>query len=106
MGIFIDLVGASGATYRFRAWREGDQAPMAGNFAVVVKAGRTVELLMLGVTIDLSKAQTHAAAAGLAGKPLFVRLNVARATRRQEHDDIVANYAPPQIFETGSGDAT
>ena len=106
MGIFIDLLGASGASYRFRAWPDGEQAPMAGNFAVVVMTGRTVELLMLGVTTDLSKAPTHAAAAGLAGKSLFVRLNVARATRRQEHDDIVANYAPPQVFETGSEGST
>lgn len=102
MNAFIDLLGASGASYRFRAWPEAGQAPIAGNFAVVVKVGRAIEVLMLGVTYDLSRASAQAASAGLIGKPLFVRLNIARTTRRHEHDDLVAGYAPPLVFDTGS----
>lgn len=106
MNAFIDLSGASGASYRFRAWPEAGQAPIAGNFAVVVKVGHALEVLLLGVTSDLSRASAQAAGAGLIGKPLFVRLNVARATRRREHDDLVAGYAPPQVFDTGSDEPT
>lgn len=106
MANFIDLLGASGASYRFRAWPESGQAPIAGNFAVVAKGAGEVEVLLLGLTTDLSRALAHSAQAGLPGKPLYVRLNVARTRRRQEHDDLVANHAPAQVFEIGSDEAT
>jgi len=106
MDKFIDLLGASGANYRFRAWPDAGQAPMAGNFAVVVKASGAADLLMLGMTTNLAQAQAQAAAAGLAGKPLFVRLNVAGSTRRLEHDDIFARYSPPHVFDVGLGEPT
>lgn len=103
MGQFIDLLGASGATYRFRAWPDAGQAPIAGNFAVVDKAGAAAQVLLLGVTADLSQALAPVAAAGLGGKPLFVRLNVARATRHAVHDDLVAAHARAQAVDTGAG---
>jgi hypothetical protein len=106
MDDFIDLLGASGASYRFRAWADAGQVPMAGNIGVVVKAGGALDLLMLGMTTNLCRAQAHLAAAGLSGTPLFVRLNVAGSTRRLEHDDLFARYSPPQVFDAGLDEAT
>lgn len=97
--IFIELVGASGAAYRFRAWPDADQTAMAGNFVVAEPAGDGIKVLLAGVTNDLSTASAHARNAGLADKPLFVRLNVARLTRHHEHEDILAKYAPPKVLD-------
>jgi len=99
MSIFIDLEGASGASYRFRAWPDIGQPPMAGNFVVAETGQGGLTIHLLGVTNDLSRAEAHAREAGLDGKPLFVRLNVARATRHHEHEDILARHAPAKVFE-------
>ena len=96
--IFIELLGASGARYRFRAWPETDQSAMAGNFVVAEPGPDGIKVHLIGVTNDLSKASLHARKAGLGGKPLLVRLNVARLTRHQEHDDIVVRYAQAKVF--------
>ena len=98
-GIFVDLSGASGASYRFRAWPEGGQAPIAGNFAVVEMKDGKLAVRLIGVTNDLSRCNVNASAAGLDDKSLFVRLNVARLTRRQEYEDLVAHYAPAHTIE-------
>lgn len=100
--IFIELVGASGASYRFRAWPETDQSAMAGNFIVAELGPGGIKVHLIGVTNDLSKSNLHAREAGLSDKPLFVRLNVARLTRQQEHDDIVAQYGQAKVFATGA----
>jgi hypothetical protein len=47
----------------------------------------------------ISKASGYAREAGLADRPLFTRLNVARLTRRQEHDDILAQYASAKALD-------
>jgi len=99
MGQFIDLVGASGATYRFRAWPDAGQAPIAGNFAVASRTGPELKVQLLGVTTDLSRALAQVAVAGLSGKPVFVRLNVARAARHAVHDDLIAAYASAQVVD-------
>jgi hypothetical protein len=83
---FIDLEGASGAAYRFRRWpATGNHPPIAGNFAVIDAAGTP---LRIGVTNDLSTV----AVADLASGQLFTRLNVSRATREAEHEDLVQRY--------------
>ncbi|RYE60336.1 MAG: hypothetical protein EOP20_02810 [Hyphomicrobiales bacterium] len=97
--IFIELVGASGASYRFRAWSDVDQSSMAGNFVVAEPGREGIEVLLSGVTNDLSKASVYAREAGLIDRPLFTRLNVARLTRRQEHDDILAQYASAKALD-------
>lgn len=99
MGIFVDLSGASGASYRFRAWPEGGPTPAAGNFAVVEVADGELKVHLVGVTNNLSTCEGPASAAGLDNTRLFVRLNVARLTRRQEHEDLVARYAPEHTVE-------
>jgi len=100
--IFVDLLGASGATYRFRSWDDAGQSPMAGNFVVIEGRGAGLQVLMVGVSNDVSKAEAQATSAGLGGRPLFVRLNVGRATRYSEHHDIVAQYSPGKVFDAES----
>ena len=99
MVIFIDLLGASGASYRFRAWPEAGQSPVAGAFAVVERGSAAAKVRLIGVTNDLSRCRTHVSAAGLSDADLFVRLNVARVARRQEYDDLIARYAPEHVIE-------
>lgn len=96
---FIDLTGASGATYRFRAWSDAGQTPMAGNFVVVDGLARPPRIGLAGVIGDLSKAPSAARSAGVAGEAMFVRLNVSRQTRAQEHEDLVAQHRPPKVLD-------
>lgn len=97
---FIDVSGASGASYRFRIWPEGSHVPVAGNFVVVREARFPVDVLVIGVTGDLSQARLAANAKG--EDRLYTRLNVARATREAEHDDLVARYPKARVVvETG-----
>ena len=100
MTSFIDLSGASGAHYRFRAWSDAGQTPMAGNFVVAeLGAGGQIQLLLIGVIEDLSKVPTHVTAAGFGDKPVFVRLNVARQTREHEHEDLAARYSSARMLD-------
>ena len=91
---FVDLPGASGAAYRFRAWPESDHhTPTAGNFAVLTFTGPAAVVVALGVTSDLSLAKTLASNADTEAKGLlFTRLNVSRAVRHAEHDDLAAQH--------------
>ena len=97
---FVDLRGASGTFYRFRLWPEGGaHPPIAGNYVVLREDDAQeggFKVLLAGVTGDLSQAQT-AGKRALTKDPmarLYTRLNVARAVRSAEHDDIVAAYKP------------
>ena len=91
---FIDLQGASGATYRFRLWEAGaPHQPIAGNY-VCVRAEKTgYSIVSVGETLDLSQLRaklpkrvrdttTH----------VYTRLNVARAIRTAEHEDLTARH--------------
>lgn len=96
---FLDLKGAAGAFYRFRIWPEGaPHLPIAGNYVFLKAEPEDFIVLLVGATNDLSRARdawgkvvergaTHA----------FTRLNVARAVRTAEHDDLVASYKPPLV---------
>ncbi|UTP40915.1 hypothetical protein M9M90_06960 [Phenylobacterium sp. LH3H17] len=98
---FIDVSGASGATYRFRAWPDSrSHVPVAGNFVVIGETRFPVNVLVIGVTGDLSQARSAAGAKG--GERVYTRLNVARATREAEHDDLVAHHSKARVVvETG-----
>lgn len=97
---FVELRGASGATYRFRAWPESDHhTPTAGNFAVLAFGAQGVTIVALGVSSDLSRAKalsqdTLAASSG----HLFTRLNVSRALRDTEHEDLLAAQPTAQTL--------
>jgi hypothetical protein len=91
---FIDLQGASGATYRFRLWAEGaPHLPIAGNYLCARESGDGYAVIGVGECMDLSQvrdqlpkrlreATTH----------IYTRLNVARATRSAEHEDLAARH--------------
>lgn len=97
---FVDLRGASGSLYRFRLWPEGGaHPPIAGNYIVLREDEGGVKVLLAGVTSDLSQAafeSRKALAKDPAGR-LYTRLNVARAVRTAEHEDIVAEYKPATV---------
>lgn len=88
---FIDLEGASGARYRFRLWpAAGSHAPIAGNYAVVREEGGKLKVVGLGQSLDLSRCRPEATKGRGPGVHLFTRLNVARAARETEHEDLAA----------------
>ena len=94
---FIDLTGASGATYRFRLWAPGaPHQPIAGNYVCVRAESEDSDayaIVLLGEVLDLSQVRdklpkrvrettTH----------IYTRLNVARAIRTAEHEDLMARH--------------
>ena len=94
---FVDLIGASGTLYRFRVWPEGGaHPPIAGNYIVLREDASGVKCLLAGITSDLSQAATECRKALTkdADARLYTRLNVARAVRSAEHEDIVAQHNP------------
>ena len=97
---FVDLKGASGTFYRFRLWPEGGvHPPIAGNYVVLREDEAAPRVLLAGVTSDLSQAAAECRKA-LTKEPaarLYTRLNVARAVRSAEHDDIVAEHKPTAV---------
>lgn len=101
---FIDLRGASGASYRFRRRPEGaSHLPTAGNYVLVQEAGETFKVLTVGTSIDLSLVRPPGPVrADRKATHLFTRLNVARAVRTFEHEDIVAGYRPKEVVTEGN----
>jgi hypothetical protein len=97
---FVDLRGASGTLYRFRLWPEGGaHPPIAGNYIVLREEESGLQILLAGISSDLSKAGGEARRT-LAKDPaarLYTRLNVARAVRCSEHEDIVAEHQPAVV---------
>jgi hypothetical protein len=97
----IDLRGASGAAYRFRRADPAALPATAGNFVYAREEGGELVVLGCGTALSLS------AAAGLQRNlvdshgeaDLFIRLNVARAVRQGEHQDIVEHIKPPATFD-------
>ena|SRR3990167_7896701 len=93
---FIDISGASGVNYRFRLWPDGTgHLPIAGNFIVVLEGAFPVEVVVIGMTNDLSQARTAPKTKGEAR--VYTRLNVARATREAEHADLVARWPKARV---------
>jgi hypothetical protein len=97
---FVDLRGASGTFYRFRLWPEGGvHPPIAGNYIVLREEANGLKVLLAGMTSDLSQAPVECRKT-LSKDPsarLFTRLNVARALRSSEHEDIVAEHKPAVV---------
>ena len=92
---FVDLRGASGATYRFRLWPAGaPHQPMAGNYVCVQATGKDYAVLTVGECLDLSLARDQLPKRIRdATTHIYTRLNIARATRACEHEDLAAQYA-------------
>ena len=98
---FIDFQGASGVRYRFRIWAEGAaHLPVAGNYVYVRQEDEGYAVLTVGQTNDLSKAMAEWPKAVRRGAThVFTRLNVARAVRIAEHEDIAAHYKAARVSE-------
>ena len=103
MSSFIDLIGASGAAYRFRK-ADGAVSPVGGNFvyvrdqdggARVVCCGRARSLgWALSQPIWLSDENASK------DDQLYVRLNAIGSIRASEHEDLVAGLPRPfTIYE-------
>lgn len=94
---FIDLEGASGATYRFRLWPEGaPHQPIAGNYVCVRPApgepgGHVVAHVATSTDLSRARAELPKALRG-AGVLVYTRLNVSRAIREAEHEDLAARH--------------
>jgi hypothetical protein len=91
----IDLHGASGTKYRFRLWPAGSgHLPMGGNYAFVREEPGGFAMVAAAAIDDLSLTRsTHGpAASALGATHLFTRLNVSRAVRTAEAEDIAAYY--------------
>lgn len=94
---FIDLQGESGATYRFRIWPEGaPHQPIAGNYVCVKPdpaAAGGFAVVHVGESTDLSRARSELPKAlRAAGLFVYTRLNVSRAIRTAEHEDLAARH--------------
>jgi hypothetical protein len=106
----IDVRGASGVTYRFTRFRDGNPlSAMGGNFVYVrpqnnaEKAGGAegegaAEVIYAGEAQNLltdARRQWDRAIAEHGVTDLFTRLNISERTRRHEHADILAATRPP-----------
>ena len=90
---FVDLKGASGATYRFRRIPDGEpHQRIAGNYAVLKSRASGFTVRLVGATNDLSQARALCPPEALKGAQLYTRLNVSRAARESEHQDLLASY--------------
>lgn len=93
MNELVDLTGASGAVYRFRRVANGEaQQRMGGNYALLKARAGGFTVRFVGLTNDLSQARQECPPELLKGAHLYVRLNVPRAAREAEHEDLRANY--------------
>lgn len=99
---FIDLQGASGAQYRFRVWRDGaPHLPTGGNYVYLREEPQGFTVLLIGETNDLSKARADwPKAVGRGPTHVFTRLNVSRAIRTAEHQDLAAHHTTASANET------
>ena len=91
---FIDLQGASGATYRFRLWPDGAaHQPIAGNYICVRADGDAYQVLSVGESLDLSQVREKLPKRlKETATSVYTRLNVARAIRCAEHEDLLARH--------------
>lgn len=96
----IDFAGASGARYRYTPMDESRFLPPAGaNYviaelteegATMVYAGETDNLAAQSWRHDLERARKKFATA-----TVLTRLNVTRAVREAERNDLIDAYHPP-----------
>jgi hypothetical protein len=95
----IDVVGASGATYRFLRARDGRPlSPMGGNFLFARFTGERLELLYAGEAQNLmtgARERWREAQERHQASELYARLNISERVRQLELADIVRATEPP-----------
>jgi hypothetical protein len=102
----LDVRGASGASYRFTRFRDGNPlSAMGGNFIYaregtdgpVVLFAEEAQNLLTGARVHWERAVREHGADGL-----YTRLNISEGVRRREHADIIqANVLPMSEPEGG-----
>lgn len=98
---FLDLVGASGAVYRFRLVGDlGELPATAGNFVYAREEAGNYDVVCCGTARSLFRARAAwpAAVERRQATHLYVRLNVSRAVREGEHEDIIAAANPDLVL--------
>ena len=97
MKAFVDIAGASGASYRFHRLDQLARLPAtAGNFIFTRARLGGVEVVCCGAVSSLIHAVEvwRTAATEHQADAIYVRLNVSRVIRSAEHHDIAAKQAP------------
>lgn len=97
MKTVIDVPGASGQSYRFRRLDDIAAPPAtAGNFIYVRWDPLQPVILYLGEADSLSAVHGRWAEAQAKhqASEIFVRLNVGREIRQQEHEDLLQRQSP------------
>ena len=100
MNDYIELQGADGAPLRFRLNSRLEDLPaMAGNFVCVREKGGQLEVICAGAANSLQDAaKAWKGAKDKGAQAMYVRLNVAGATRAQELESLVERYKPLQVI--------
>lgn len=97
----IDLAGASGALYRYTPMDENRFLPPAGaNFVIAeLKGDGEPRIFYAGETDNLAaqswRSELERARGDHAEATVLIRLNVTRAVRDAERNDLVEHYRPP-----------
>lgn len=100
----LDIEGASGALYRFRVHDTDRELPAtAGNYLFIRRDGEAIQVVGCGEAQSLMSARPlwAEAVAEHGAEKLYLRLNVARAHRVGEHEDIVAKHRPQLVKSEG-----
>lgn len=96
----IELAGKSGARYRYTSLEEERFVPPAGaNFVIAELTADGAKVVYAGETDNLAnqtwRAPLERARATYAKAKILTRLNVTRAVREAERQDLIAQYEPP-----------
>ena len=99
---FIDVTGASGASYRFMRLKDGRPlSPMGGNYLYARYTADRFEMIFAGEAQNLlqdSRARWDEAVRRFQAAELFSRLNISERVRQLELTDIVdANHPPMNV---------
>ena len=99
---FVDVVGASGATYRFLRLKDGRPlSPMGGNFLYARYTADRFEMIFAGEAQNLmqdARARWDEAIRRFQAAELFSRLNISERVRQLELADILEAKHPPMNF--------
>jgi len=96
----LDIEGESGQFYRFRQVDSQRELPASsGNFVFVRREGRIFTVVCSGFTADLRHAAPlwESVIREKVADRLLVRLNISRASREREHEDLVERHHPQMI---------
>lgn len=97
----LDFVGKSGANYRYTALEDDRIPPTAGANYIIAETGQGAEVRLLyageteNVMADDLSGRLEEVRQRWPAAELLLRLNVRRAVRVAEREDLVAGHLPP-----------